>query len=119
MPWSKHDIRRDTASILLIVYLLGGLFAPALHRVHHGHVQAHHFAEVPAAPCHHGHDSEAPASDHEEDCSLCDHQLHFSDAQATPLFMDRAYSDYVQPQRLAPDAPLFFYVSVRGPPSHT
>ncbi len=114
-----HDIRRKSASILLVVYLLGGLLGPVVHWVHHGQTWAEHLAEAPAPS------GDTPRSDgfaasgpdhHDDDCLLCDHQLHASVAQTSPDLSDHAYSGYLLPQRFAPDTPHFFYFSIRGPP---
>ena len=118
MHRSGHDIRRKSASTLLVVFLLGGLLAPVVHWVHHGQTSAKLLSEAPE-PCdhtQHGDSFETPTPDlHDDDCLLCVHQLHFDEPQTS----QDAYHDYseaLSPQRLAPDTPHFSYLSIRGPP---
>ena len=113
-----HDISRKSASVLLTVFLLGGLLAPVVHRAHHGQTWGTQHAEAPETCDHtqHSDSFETTVPDLlDDDCLLCARQLHFDEPQTSPdIYHD--YSGYLSPQRLAPDTLHFFYLSIRGPP---
>ncbi len=118
MHRSGHDIPRKSASVLLAVFLIGGLLAPVVHRTHHGQTWTKLQAEAPEICDHtqHGNGYETTIPDLlDDDCLLCVRQLHVDEPQTNPdVYHD--YSGDLSPQRLTPDTSHFFYFSIRGPP---
>ncbi len=113
-----HDISRKSASALLVVFLIGGLLAPVVHRAHHGHMWGAQHADAPETCDHtqHSDSFETTVPDLlDDDCLLCVRQLHI-DGPQTPPDVYHDYSGYLSPQRLALDTSHFSYLSIRGPP---
>ena len=118
MHRSGHDISRKSASALLVVFLIGGLLVPVVHRAHHGQVWAKLHTEAPEACDHTQHSSgfEATIPDFiDDDCLLCVRQLQF-DGPHTSLIAFHNISDYVLYQRLVSAVRHVFLLSIRGPP---
>ena len=118
MHRSRHDIRRKGASALLVVFLIGGLLAPVVHRAHHSQTWGTQHVDASETCDHTQHSDgfETTVPDLlDDDCLLCIRQLHFGEPQTSPdAYHD--FSGYLSSQRLAPDTPHISYLSIRGPP---
>lgn len=119
MHHPEHDISRASAAFLLVAFLVGGLLAPALHRVHDGLLWATQHAGVPETCDHSQHDDSyedvAPLS-FEDQCPLCIRHLMHLDGLQAGLTAYQDFSGYTGPAQLAPETPPFSLPSIRGPP---
>ncbi|MFO8233180.1 MAG: hypothetical protein R6U20_10990 [Longimonas sp.] len=103
-----HTWRHIAATVLLAIFVVGGVLVPAVHAVHHA-------ADADAAPTHvvvHSDDAAA-----EIDCTLCEAVFHPAEAASTsaptPTLYARAWN-VISPTSPRPQ-PVFHYV-IRGPP---
>ena len=116
---SEHDISRISAAFLLVAFLVGGLLAPVVHRVHDGLMWAMEHPVVPETCDHSGHgdsyEDVAPVS-FEDQCPLCiRHLTHFEGLQKG-LTAYQDFSGYPWTVQLAPETSHFSHPSIRGPP---
>lgn len=102
-----HTWRHIAATVLLAIFVVGGVLVPAVHAVHHAH-------EV--APAAHEHIAHVHA-DADVDCTLCEAVFHSTETASTsaptPTLLARAW------EVIYPQSPLLQPVAhhiIRGPP---
>jgi len=115
-----HDIRRASAALLLAVFLVGGLVAPAVHRAEHSLSWAKVKAETSETCDHSEHDvtyEAHPPAFLDDDCLLCVRHLVYIDGPQPGLVTYLDHTAYQLPEQLVLYALHLSLAPIRGPPA--